>query len=792
MYKMNRIFIGTKIGYIFILISILFVGSYGLVLPGSTYITNPEASISIDCSVPLPGEISPAIYGGFIEFIGYCINGPIGLWAQELRNRGFDEPDEDLDGISGQGIYGWQPLADPDITASWSLSDDGYNTRGVHAQRVSKISGMGRVGLYQLIPISEQTGLDFYVYLYGDSTVGDITLAVADVNGSHIYAQTHVGVPEGGWRKVTATFPPVTDVAIGRLEISWTGNGMVCIDEASLMPSDNINGVRREFFELYYEWQPGVLRYPGGCFADSPANHWIYGVGPIDQRKSPNWDPYWKSYQRMDFGIDEFIAFCKACNVEPHITVNFGSGTVEEAAALVEYCNGPINSTYGALRAANGHPEPYDVKYWEIGNEQYGNWEIGHTTPEEYGARFVEYYHAMKAVDPTVRIMANGDANPEWYLPMMDAIGREIDVFGWHTCHVVDDFVSDEDIYLSMLARSMSTERTIESFWNQAIESGLAPDMQLSISEWWPEYHYSDSSGMRVGSLESALWSALHLNAFQRHADAMETACRTVFIGVIAPMVDADTGSRIILATPTYYVFKMYRHYSGDHGLAVEVDCPTYDTPGVPHFAGERDVPYLDASATMSNGSFYLAVVNRHPTDAMHTAIQWNGIAATEGTIHELSSDSYLDGNDWEDPNKITINSHTWVPSEYYDFPPHSVTIIEIPNSTETPFVDITRPKEKSLYIQDKKPMTLPKNTVIIGEITIRVNAYSEDGIDKVELYIDNLLKETIDELPYEWTWNEFAIGKHEIKAIAYDNSGNKAEDEIDVIIFNLGGEKKL
>jgi len=106
---MNRAFTGTKIGCIFILISILFVGSYGLVLPDNAYTANPEAAITIDCGAPLPGEISPAIYGGFIEFIGGCINSPIGLWAQELRNRGFDEPDEDQDGVSGQDPHGWQP-----------------------------------------------------------------------------------------------------------------------------------------------------------------------------------------------------------------------------------------------------------------------------------------------------------------------------------------------------------------------------------------------------------------------------------------------------------------------------------------------------------------------------------------------------------------------------------------------------------------------------------------------------------------------------------------------------------
>lgn len=753
-----------------------------------------EASILVECTQPLPGNISSAIYGGFIEFLGFCINGPTGMWAQEFRNRGFDEPDEDNDGISGKGELSWQPLIDPDVSAVFSLSPGGYNKNGVYAQKITKVNGTGRVGIYQNIIMSNTADLDFYVYLRGNASVGEVTVALTDINGTVTYAREQVGIPEDDWKKFSVSLPHVTGIPVGRLEIFLTGNGSLWVDEASLMPSDNVGGVRKEFFDLYQEWQPGVLRYPGGCFADSPANHWEYGIGPIDQRKSPNWDPHWGAYQRMDFGVDEFITFCKACNIEPHFTVNFGSGTVEEAVALVEYCNGPVNSLYGALRAANGHPEPYNVKYWEIGNEQYGKWEIGHPTPEEYGTKFIEYYQAMKAVDPTIRIMADGDIDPKWYQPMLETVGKKIDIFGWHECHTAVDYPNDETTYLSMMARSVNTENTVKFFWDKAWNLGLAPHTRLSISEWWPVYRYLDNTSERFCSIESALWSALHLNVFQRNADALETGCRTVFIGVIASVLDSKTGSRAIFGTPTYHVFKMYRKYSGDKRLAVEVDCPTYNALELT--LGEtREIPYLDASATTSNSSIFLAVVNRHPTDAIQTKIEWNGIQPLRAMIHEINGDSYLDGNTIENPDKITIVSFPWEPQEYYSFPPHSVTIIELTeyvNGTDTFSVNLRKPSENHVYIFNKEGKTLKHGTVIFGGITVNVDCYSGNEIKKVEFSVDDTVKFIDYEEPYEWFWDEPVVGYHEIIVAAYDARGNLGSDRIAVMIFNVGNRDAI
>lgn len=345
-----------------------------------------EAAIVVRGDQEVAGDISPLIYGGFIEFTREVINGRTGLWAQELCNRGFDEPDTDSDGISGgEGSSGrsWYSECGEGVRASFSIIAGGYNQRGEYLQRISKEQGDGETGLFQYTCFSQDCPMDFYVYMRGDSSAGEVTARLTDESGEEVFAEAPLGVPSREWSKREATFPAISQAYGGRLEIAFSGNGSVELDEASLMFADNVGGVREEVFELYRELAPGVLRYPGGCFADDTASHWTYGVGPIDQRRSPNWDGYWKDYQRMDFGTDEFLSFCEAIGAEAHMVVNFGDGTVKETAAWVAYANGdPLDATvigvdergtdwktvgfWAGQREANGRVEPYGVKYWEI------------------------------------------------------------------------------------------------------------------------------------------------------------------------------------------------------------------------------------------------------------------------------------------------------------------------------------------------------------------------------------------------------------------------------------------
>ncbi|NPV60619.1 MAG: hypothetical protein HPY75_13295 [Actinobacteria bacterium] len=636
-------------------------------------------------------EVPEGIYGGFIEFLPGIINGPAGLWAQELRNRGFDEPDGDANGVSGeQAGLAWFPLREQGVNASWSLAPGGYNPRGAYAQSVVKSGGAGRVGLCQAVLLSPPGDYGFYIYMKGDASAGTVTARLADMEGTAILSEVSLGSPEDSWSRKEVTFPALAHEAAARLEVFFTGTGEVLFDEASLMSSRNVGGVRERALELYRELRPGVMRYPGGCFADQTANHWVEGIGPIDERGSPNWDEHWGSYQRLDFGTGEFVAFCRAIGAEPHMVVNFGDGTVEEAAAWVAYANGdPSDASvigvdrkgtdwrtvgyWARRRAEDGHPEPYAIRHWEIGNEQYGEWENGHVTPEEYGAAFLAYRKAMTEVDPSIRVIADGHHEPSWYGPLLRTIGGQAEVFGWHVCQELKMDAGPGEAYLYMLSTPITVEENIARLRDVLAGDGYSRGMPMSITEWWPEHENEDWDS---AALEGGLWTALVLNVLQRHSDVVEAACRTLFETMLI-RIDHEDHHREAVLTPSFHVFSMYRRFCGDRGIAVSVECGSYAPPGQAENGAGVEVPYLDVSATRTDRSITLAVVNRHPSRIIEAAITWEGLEVSEaGGAVVLTSASYLDGNSLECPDAVRPISSAWSDTGAYRFPPHSLTVL--------------------------------------------------------------------------------------------------------------------
>ncbi|GAH89314.1 unnamed protein product, partial [marine sediment metagenome] len=156
---------------------------------------------------------------------------------------------------------------------------------------------------------------------------------------------------------------------------------------------------------LVKEVNPPVIRWPGGCFADG--YHWQDGIGPRDQRPV-KLDPAWKCWESNDFGTDEFLQFCKAVGAEPYMCLNFGSGTVEEAAGWVRYSNSSPSTLEGSWRVANGYSEPYGIRFWGVGNEVSYPTEIGHTNAKTYAKKLIEYCKALKEIDPEVKVVAVG------------------------------------------------------------------------------------------------------------------------------------------------------------------------------------------------------------------------------------------------------------------------------------------------------------------------------------------------------------------------------------------------
>ena len=189
------------------------------------------------------------------------------------------------------------------------------------------------------------------------------------------------------------------------LEIVGTGTGSFHIGAVSLMPADNVQGFRREIVDALQQLHSGVYRFPGGNYVSG--FEWTDAVGDPD-RRPPRWDYAWHVMQPNDVGTDEFMALCKLLDVEPYITVNAGFGDAHSAADWVEYCNGAKNSTIGKWRATNGHPEPYGVKFWGVGNEAWGGWQLGAMTLEQFETKHNLFAQAMRAVDPGIKLIGSG------------------------------------------------------------------------------------------------------------------------------------------------------------------------------------------------------------------------------------------------------------------------------------------------------------------------------------------------------------------------------------------------
>src|SRR5918998_5340302 len=200
-------------------------------------------------------------------------------------------------------------------------------------------------------------------------------------------------------------------------------------------PQADEQGFRRDVQEALRELRLSILRYPGGNMLSG--YDWRDGVGPKEQRPRRR-ELAWQSIETNQFGTDEFIAYCRSLGTLPMLGVNTGTGTIADASALVEYCNAPVGTRYGDLRAANGNPEPYDVKYWCVGNEMDGPWQIGQLSAEDYGKKAREVAKVMRMLDPGVKLIACGSSHttiptyPEWDRVVLESCWEQIDYLAMH------------------------------------------------------------------------------------------------------------------------------------------------------------------------------------------------------------------------------------------------------------------------------------------------------------------------------------------------------------------------
>ena len=349
--------------------------------------------------------ISPYVYGQFVEHIHDLMNDT--LWAEMLDDRKFFYPvlAEEPPPPENPGRFGrshqrrWLavgPIADVvmDVQEPWV---------GEHSPRVS-LAGNDPRGIRQGgMAVKSGKRYSGRVIVSGDSGASvQVTLIWGEGTSDR---QTHkIGRLKSAFKTHEFEFTTGADSTDVWLEITGTGKGSFRIGAVSLMPADNVEGFRKEVIEALASLRSGVYRI-GGNFISG--HEWREAVGPRDLR-APTMDPVRPFAQPNDIGTDEFITLCRLLGVEPYITVNAGFGDAWSARQLVEYCNGAPTTPMGRWRAENGHPKPYGVKYWGIGNEPWGDWQFGAMAMEQFLIKHNLFAKAMRSVDPDIVLIAGG------------------------------------------------------------------------------------------------------------------------------------------------------------------------------------------------------------------------------------------------------------------------------------------------------------------------------------------------------------------------------------------------
>jgi alpha-L-arabinofuranosidase len=448
-------------------------------------------------------------------------------------------------------------------------------------------------------------------------------------------------------------------------------------DEGS--PLSDADGNRKDVLDALRRLRVTQLRWPGGNFASD--YHWQDGIGPKDSRPM-RYNLVWYQHESDRFGTDEFISTCRKVGAEPYLCVNMGTGSLDEAAAWVEYCNGETGTYYSDLRKKNGHADPYGVKFWALGNEMYGDWQIGHKDAASYSQAAVEFAKVMKRVDPRIQLVACGDeGDPEWDLPVLEALVHHVDYVAAHYYAEVAELRE----YYEVLGSVAALEGTLRvAAYTAEMVSARArrrPPIGVALDEWNIMHNFNDSSKRGDGpkhefsyNLRDTLWVASALNAIQRHCRSVRIANLAQMVNVAAPVWTTETG---ILLRTIYYPLELYFSRSGRIALDVLTDSPNFATK---YFSGQ---PYLDVAATYDEekSRVALSVVNRRKEGDIIGSVVLEGVRAKPGgRAFLISGPAPETQNTLQDAHAVStqeipfnISGDRWE----YRFPRHSILWFE-------------------------------------------------------------------------------------------------------------------
>jgi alpha-N-arabinofuranosidase len=455
-------------------------------------------------------------------------------------------------------------------------------------------------------------------------------------------------------------------------------------------PLSDERGIRQDVFAAAKKLHMGNLRWPGGNFVSG--YHWEDGIGPKEQRPA-RMELAWHGIETNRFGTDEFIQYCRDLGTEPYICVNLGTGTLDEARNWVEYCNGTDNTYYANLRRKNGHPEPYGVKYWGLGNEMYGSWQQSTRTAPDYAAYAREAAKLMKWVDPSIKLVACGrDGISEWDWTVLQALAPLVEYYSLHIYTGSDDYYTN--VFLPHHAeRCMRTAAAmIETVrFNQRIDHPIL----ISYDEWnvWNTRKAVQENGYeQVYTMGDAVAVSAYLNGFIRSAQVLGMANLAQMVNVLGAMLTRPDG---LCLQSIYYPLVLYAEHCGaETGGSLALDCVLMSGAGDTHSLPPEAIqaspsltnlgpfPYLDVAATHAPDQKKVSafVINRHQDKELCAEIEINGLdwsGSAEVTL--VTADSAETCNTFEHPDEIKVQKHSVVIQSgrvSLPVPAHSIAVL--------------------------------------------------------------------------------------------------------------------
>jgi alpha-N-arabinofuranosidase len=452
------------------------------------------------------------------------------------------------------------------------------------------------------------------------------------------------------------------------------------------------NGFRKDVLDEIKKLGVPIIRYPGGNFVSG--YNWLDGIGPKASRPAVL-DKAWNSINSNEFGTDEFLAWCRLAGTEPLLGLNLGTGTPEQAAALVEYCNSEKGTRWSDLRRKNGTAEPYKVQKWCLGNEMDGPWQIGHMTATEYGLKAEDAARQMRYVDPSLKLIACGSSGPgmptylEWDREVLEQCYDYVDAISLHRYlgNTKEETGGDSSKFLAL---NLTMERQIDevaAVCDMVRGHKRSPKkLWLSFDEWnvWYRARNGDAAnGHRqnaphlleeVYNLEDALLVGGLINSLIRKAERVQLACLAQLVNVIAPIMTNANG---LLRQTIYYPYSWALEFAHGSALDLLVESSTYDVSGM------GAVNHVDAAGAYQadTGKIALFLLNRDLAKPHQVEIVWEGSSPRAGDSVVLTGSDLKATNTFDAPSRVTpqkAEKPSGAPGRSsFELPPRSYTVVQ-------------------------------------------------------------------------------------------------------------------